>query len=209
MRQFWERKISCPMASRMAFPDALTNFHSLIEELFADFTNGHHGTLSFFPAEQRNLIMDAGQKQQLLELRYHGFTRLVEPYSLTFKRRQDGVAQEYFYAWDCTGGSSGPGIKTFFNYNIEALTLTDEKFEPRYEIEVSKAGELHGDTSFTRQGSVSARGHRRTVTRAARYTIQCSYCSRTFARETRRTTTMRPHKDRFGNQCHGRRGYFV
>jgi hypothetical protein len=50
---------------------------------------------------------------------------------LSFKRRGDGLGQEYFYAWDQTGGrSSGPGIKTFLDYDIQDLQPTDEIFEP-------------------------------------------------------------------------------
>ena len=36
------------------------------------------------------------------------------------------VAREYFYAYDRTGGSSGPGIKAFVHDKIAALEKTEE-----------------------------------------------------------------------------------
>ena len=61
-----------------------------------------------------NPILQAGSDLTLLHVTYNGIEREVEPYSLAFKRRKDGVAQEYLYGWDLTGGrTSGPGIKTF------------------------------------------------------------------------------------------------
>ncbi len=94
---------------------------------------------TFFPAELRNPILEAGGSKRLVELRYHGVTRLIEPYALSFKRRKDGVAQEYFYGYDRTGGrTSGPGIKSFLAPAITAITVTDQQFEPRHEIELAK-----------------------------------------------------------------------
>jgi hypothetical protein len=105
--------------------------------------------------------MDAGAQRKLLRLTYAGRTRLVEPYALRFIRRRDGIGQEYLYVWDRTGGSSGPGIKSLLNYRIDDLAITDEPFEPRYEIELAKAGELSERPTFSR-------GHRhRTQTRTA------------------------------------------
>lgn len=210
MKRFWESKISCPSSSRFPFADAVESFRTLVNELFSNFAPGRGATPLFFPAEYRNLIMEAGQSQKLLELHYHGVIRLVEPYALTFKRRQDGLGQEYFYAYDRSGGRrSGPGIKTFLNPDIQSLRITDQKFEPRYEIEVAKAGEVHSTTSFTGRRTSSYR--LRTPSRPIRsaFTIQCSYCGRRFDRQNRRSTTIRPHSDQSGNRCFGRRGYFI
>jgi hypothetical protein len=40
------------------------------------------------------------------------------------------------------------------------------------------------------------------------YVIQCSYCGKQFRRQTN-STGLNTHKDRYGNQCHGRVGYLV
>ena len=70
---------------------------------------------------------------RLLRVTYDGHSRLVEPYSLRYKRRKDGHAEEYLYVWDRTGGrSSGPGLKTFLNGKIQSVEATDDTFEPRF-----------------------------------------------------------------------------
>lgn len=85
--------------------------------------------------------MESAGSQTMLRLRYAGVNRLVEPYALSFKSRRDGTAREYLYAYDTTGGrSSGPGIKTFVPGKVQAAENTDIKFEPRFEIELKKAG---------------------------------------------------------------------
>lgn len=91
---FWG-KIVCPAASRFSFAQAVERLTGGLEELFAPFGYGQALERAFFPAELRNPILEAGGNRKLIELRYHGVTRLVEPYSLAFKRRKDGVAQEY------------------------------------------------------------------------------------------------------------------
>ncbi len=86
--------------------------------------------------------METGRLQRLLEVTYKGYTRVVEPYALAYKRRQDGVASEYFCVHDRSGGASGqPGIETFTNENLTALRILDETFEPRHRIELAKPGE--------------------------------------------------------------------
>ena len=87
--------------------------------------------------------MEAGSGLKLLRVTYNGHQRTVEPYSLAFKRRRDGYGQEYLYVWDRTGGQgTGPGIKTFLHERIQSLDVLRESFEPRYPVELSKAGEL-------------------------------------------------------------------
>jgi hypothetical protein len=109
-----------------------------------------------------------------------------------------------------TGGrSSGHGIKSLLNGKITALASTDIKFEPRFEIELAKAGEYGERTTFTssRRSGV-LRSTRTRPHRQARYRVRCAYCQRQFDR-TSPSAVMRPHQDGYGNPCHGRRGYRI
>lgn len=206
MRHFWENKIICAAESLLDFPAAVERFKGELGSLFSGFRYGERGHLAFFPAELRNPIMEAGANRTLLRLTYDGTVRMVEPYSLRFKRRTDGVAQEYLYVHDRTGGRSGPGIKGLLNYKIDGLTVTDERFEPRYEIELAKAGEFADRTTF------GGGFRRRTpVTRAPmrrRYRVQCAYCRKVFDRSTP-STRLNPHNNPYGSPCAGRSGYRV
>lgn len=210
----WEKYIEAPKQALIAFEDGVRTFRQGIEELFGA-PGYRRQQLAFFPAEFRNPIMEAASAQTLLRMTYGGVTRKVEPYSLVYKRKKDGVAQEYFYAYDQTGGqNSGPDIKTFLASGIQGIELTDEKFEPRYVIELSKAGEP-GNKSHFGQGFSRPRASRPAPTRSSRrsgsgtvFILQCPYCMKTF-RRTSRSSTLNAHKDSYGNRCYGRVGSII
>jgi hypothetical protein len=156
--------------------------------------------------------MESASDLKLIELTYDNKTRIVEPYSLVFKRRaSDGFAQEYFYAFDRTGGhSSGPGIKSFFHHKIQNIKKTETAFEPRFPVELSKAGEFAGQTYFgsTFRGTAHRRARRIAVFSGKIYIVECSYCGKRFPRK-KYSTRLRRHRDRFGNSCHGRSGFIA
>lgn len=209
MRGYWN-KIVCLAESRMDFTLAVSRFKGELRSLFSSFGHGERNQLAFFPAELRTPIMQAGRSQTLLRMTYDGVPRLVEPYALAFKWRKGGTGQEYLYVWDQTGGrSSGPGIKSLFNWKIESLENTDIKFEPRFEIELAKAGEYGERTTFSpSRGFGNLRSTRADTRAQARHRVRCTHCQREFDRTTP-SAVMRPHKDSYGNPCPGRRGYRV
>lgn len=124
-------------------------------------------------------------------------------------------AREYFYAFDRTGGQrSGPGIKTFLHERIQSLAITEEAFEPRYEIELAKSGETPRKSYFGSPFGGRSRTTRARVPARCRnpfapvYTVQCPYCLKTFKR-SKASTVLNAHKDSKGYPCHGRRGYLI
>lgn len=155
MRHLWDNTITCARGSLPEFTGTVTRWKDELSLLFADFHLGEHGQGAFYPAKLRTPIMEAGAERRLMHLTYDGHQRLVEPYALRFKRREDGVGQEYLYVWDRTGGRhSGPGIKSLFHHKITDLTVTDEPFEPRYEVELAKAGEFSDRIGFGRERGI-------------------------------------------------------
>jgi predicted nucleotidyltransferase component of viral defense system len=220
VRGFWDR-IVCPAATHFSFDHAVSVLQSGLESLFTDFTSGAGRFGACFRPELRNVIIEAAQNHTLLRLTYQGRTRLVEPYSLVFKvrRASDGVAQEYFYGYDQTGGTSGPGIKTFVQANVDHMESTAEPFVPRFPIELTKEEEgestlVAGPRPFVAQelGAVARRGvhlRRRTSTSTSIYTLKCSYCGKTFKRTKRGSTKLNPHSNGYGSPCYGRVGYWV
>ncbi len=208
IKSLWEKYIVCPIKGRINFEEAQQNFLENIKSLFGESIYGTERF--FFPPELRNPILEAGAAKTLLRIVYHHQERLIEPYSLIYKVRKDGVGQEYFYAWDRTGGRSGPGIKTFTNNKIQGLENTDIKFEPRYEIEVAKAGE-YGKTSyfskpFSRTSKTSSIYSSRSS--SPTYVYQCPVCNRTFKRK-KRNPSLRRHKGGYGNFCFGKRAILI
>ena len=134
------------------------------------------------------------------------------PYSLVFKRRRDGFGQEYLYVWDRTGGDSGPGIKTFLHDRIQGLEILAERYEPRYPVELSKAGEF-GSKSYFGQPFGAAGGQRRRRARVRHfgsrlvYVVECSYCHRRFTRTRLRTRLRHERQSMVGAEhAAGQRG---
>jgi predicted nucleotidyltransferase component of viral defense system len=209
-RAIWHKYLVCPAQSLFDFDTAVARFRENIEAVFADLRVDYYGQLAFFPSRFRNVIMQGASDLTLLDITYDNQRRLIEPYSLVFKRRRDGFGQEYFYAYDRTGGrTSGPGIKTFLHPKIQSLANTAERFEPRFPIELGKAGEFAGKGYFGggfRRASVRSQ---RSPNRTGRvYIVECSYCGKRFPRK-RYSTRLRSHKDQYGNQCFGRSGYIA
>ncbi len=199
----WDN-IVCPLKSKISFGSAAEAFQTMIGDLFTSVDiNKRPG--QFFPSSLRNPIMQAAHSLTLLEVVYDGRRRLVEPYSLLFKRRLDGVAREYLDVYDQTGGKRPAGRKLFVADKIASIKNTTEVFEPRFEIELKKAGEVVGSIDFKRRsgsgfgGRQSSRYH---------YRVACSVCGKRFPRETY-NTRLSPHKDKYGNRCIGRIGYMV
>lgn len=214
-RGYWH-KVLVPAASRISFDSALEALRAGVSELFEPYAVGGRGELAFYPSHLRNPILDAGANRKLLKVTYHGVTRIMEPYSLVFKRRtSDGVAQEYFYAFDRTGGQrSGPGIKTLMHYDVQHLEVLDETFDPRFEVTLTKAGDTDQSGYFTgnrgpRSGFGAPRPARRTTMRSGpTYVVQCRVCSKRFDRKTR-STSVNAHKNPWGSPCSGRSGMIV
>lgn len=211
----WNKYIVCPRQAWIGFEEGLSRFKEDIASLFGSF-GFRRAQVAFFPANYRNPIMDAGSSMTLLRLTYDGVQREVEPYSLVYKRRRDGVEQEYFYGYDRTGGQrSGPGIKTFVASGVQRLEATEEKFEPRFPVELSKAGEPAGKgyfgSPFSRLGTGRSAVGPRSVGRfrsGAIYILQCPYCMKTFRRSVR-STRLNKHTDNYGNRCYGRVGTII
>ena len=217
IKSFWNEYIVCPKLSLFSFDEAESWFKtvvgeifSLVEPRFAYAGTAGRSSLSYFPSSFRAPIMEAARLHRLLRFVYDGLQRTVEPYALVFKRRRDGIAREYFYAWDLTGGRSGEvGIKSYIADKVHSVTIAEETFEPRFPIELTKSGGYFGKP-FSGAG-VRTFSSRRAQTRSAlavQYTLECPYCNKRFKRPNY-DTKLNEHKDRYGNRCYGKVGYMV
>jgi len=210
LSQYWS-KIVCPKVSRFSYDHALQTLKAGVASLFAPFNYGAGHAPAYFPPQLRNAILQAATDLTLLRLVYQGRERLVEPYSLAYTvRRSDGVAQEYFWAYDRTGGRSGPGIKSFVRSGIQGMTNTSIGFQPRFPVELSKAPTRGGVSMFAARSPsrLATAGRRVRSSGGVTYTVECSYCGKRFTRKTS-STRLNPHKDRWGHPCSGRSGYRV
>jgi hypothetical protein len=159
-RAAWEKYVS-PIASRIDFEKAHDGFRTAIESIFEGIQIREWGPQPFYPSHFRNLILEAGASRKIMKMTYDDrHERLVEPYALSYKRKKDGEAAEYFYVWDLTGGGSEPGLKTFFHHRIKNLAIAEQTYEPRYPVELSKAGEYGANRYFGKPFSHKTRASR-------------------------------------------------
>jgi predicted nucleotidyltransferase component of viral defense system len=212
-RRSWEKGIICAKHLIFEVEDAISYFIVELEGLFEIYPDNGYGAFAYFPSEMRTAIMEAGRNQTRLKIRYKSTDRLIEPYSLKYLQRKDGKQREYFYVYNCSGGGKPPGVRCFVHENIQSIESTDEKFDPRYQIELSKAGEKpenpylfdpnRPERSTTPRISILGRR-----SRTIKYVYKCGHCGKSFIRSIR-DHALKPHKSKSGYQCGGRTGYYV
>jgi predicted nucleotidyltransferase component of viral defense system len=212
-------KIICTRDVRFDFDDAYGKFTSEIEALFDGVTENSSHDRYFFHAETRNKIMKAGKEQTLLRVVYQGYERLVEPYSLKFQEKSDGVEKEYLYVWNISGGSSPkPGIRMFVPENLTSIENTEEKYTPRYEIELCRAGEYPEERYlYDRKKKIEKEYKKIFKIRAPKqtrypksrvssfgptYVYKCGTCGKLSYRKTM-DGVLKPHKSKNGFTCYG------
>jgi predicted nucleotidyltransferase component of viral defense system len=213
IKELWTRHIVCPIKSALGFEDAVGRFIGHLRDLFKGHSEevGWRGQEIYFPAPIRNVILDAGSRMTLVRMTYQNEERLVEPYSLKFMRLKDGRAREYFYGWKVSGGQSPPGIKRFVASEFQSAAVTDIAFEPRFAVEVSKAGDASQIGTFSTGRRIPAFGITRPRRQAAsgiHYMFRCTHCNKRFVRSSF-DSTLRPHKRRGGYPCYGTYGSYL
>ncbi|MEI6831737.1 MAG: nucleotidyl transferase AbiEii/AbiGii toxin family protein [Candidatus Omnitrophota bacterium] len=210
-RAYWDKALICAKQLVLGVEEAIALFLSDLDNLFGIYSDNGYAQFIYFGPELRVPIMDAGRTQTLLKIRYKGSDRMVEPYSLKYLQRKDGAEKEYLYVYNRTGGENQPGTRCFVSERIESIENTEEKFEPRFPIELSKAGEKpENPYLFDPNKPVHVPGLRRGVYNQAspQYIYQCSFCGKKFTKSTY-NGNLRPHKDKNGYPCSGRFGYYV
>lgn len=78
-------------------------------------------------------IRYAARNRLCAEIRYGDVTRIVEPYSLRLSRKGNTLLYAFELLKD---GSPGEGLKSFHVAKIQAATITDSPFTPRYVVEL-------------------------------------------------------------------------
>lgn len=216
-REFWDKGIVCAKSVIIGVDDAITRFVSDLENLFSIYPDNGYADFAFYGPDLRVPIMKAARSQTLLKVVYKGEERLVEPYSLKYLQRRDGVQREYFYAYNCSGGSNPPGIRCLVADKFQSIENTDTKFTPRegFIIELSKAGEspenpylFDPNKPTPRPRAHFGRFTSRRQSFGPKYVYQCNYCGKKFTKSTN-SSSLNPHKDKYGYPCSSRYGYYV
>jgi len=148
-------------------------------------------------------IRFAAANRLCVDLAYQGSKRLIEPYSL----RRTSEGNILLFAVRHRSGEP----RSYRVDRIQGAEISQESFNPRYAVELSPAGPISAPPLPSRAGMSSPRRRTRTSTRDAygpKYVFECTYCGRKFTRKST-NSSMKPHKDKSGYPCPGRRGYLV
>lgn len=211
-RQFWVKTIICSKQVIFEVEEAISFFLADLESLFSIYPDNGYAQFAYFGADVRMKIMEAGRSQTVLKIRYNGEDRTVEPYSLKYLQRKDGVQREYLYVFNKSGGSNVPGIRCFVPENIQNIENTEDKFTPQYQIELSKAGEKPENPYLFDPNKPMRPVRTRTSIfgrpSITKYVYQCSACGKQFTK-TKMNGTLNAHKNKSSYPCYGRYGYYV
>ncbi|MDB5188221.1 MAG: hypothetical protein JWO50_741 [Candidatus Kaiserbacteria bacterium] len=220
-RQEWAKSVVCAKEFLIGVEDAIIAFTTDLELLFAGYSDSGFAQFAYFNADHRATIMHAARTQTLLRFRYNGADRTVEPYSLKYMQKRDGSEREYFFAYNKSGGTNPPGMRSFISDKVETLENTDVKFIPQYPIELSKSGEIPEDRYLfdPNKPEKAPRAPRMQTVRTLRpqgqrfsgglkYIFKCGVCGKRFTRNNH-DSSMRPHKGKGGYQCYGTYGIYI
>ena len=211
-REYWNKSLICAKSIYFDVEEGISIFVQNIEKAFTLFPDNGYNDFAFFGPELRVPIMEAGRNQTLLEIVYKGEKRMVEPYSLKYLRRKDGLEREYFYVYKQSGGQSSPCVQSLVADNFQGITNTDIKFKPQFQIELCKSGELPENPYLfdpnRPQRPIRSFSNRSTSrSYGIKYSYKCSVCGKTFTRNSM-TNSLNKHKNKNGYDCYGSYGIY-
>jgi hypothetical protein len=147
-------------------------------------------------------IRFAGANRLIVQFRYSGRVRSVEPYSL----RRSSKGNVLLHAWEIESNH----IKAFDVTKIDEVRVSDRGFAPRYQVEFTAGGSVNiAVPTITLTGSSTPRRYLRSRRGASgpTYVFTCPVCGKEF-RHRRNDAALRRHKTKDGAwYCTGRRGY--
>jgi predicted nucleotidyltransferase component of viral defense system len=136
-----------------------------------------------------------------IELGYHRTNRIIEPYSL--RRTTEGNL--LLYAVKVNNNE----IRAYRVDRIESVKVTDNTFQPRFQIEFSPSGNIDAPPTERKiikyKQPLLKKDHK---TFGPTYIFECSVCGKRFKR-SKYDSTLKPHKDKNGYMCIGRYGNYV
>lgn len=153
------------------------------------------GRVRYAHASDFNLqrIQFAAANRVCIVLRYHNKTRTVEPLSF----RTSAAGNQLFYGFE----REAHHIKAYSISEIQAIEITNIAYTEKHPVEISASGKI-SMPPIRRTSSISR------ARTDSNYVYECSLCGKKFNRK-KKDSILRPHKDKNGRPCSGRRGILV
>lgn len=149
-----------------------------------------HANLTNFQLQR---IQFAAANRVCIKLRYSGKTRTVEPISF----RTSSAGNRLFYAYERETNHA----KAYSISKIQSIEITNIAYSEKYPVEISSSGSIAMPPIQRKSYSYSSSND-------SKYVYECPFCEKKFYRK-KRDSLLRPHKDKDGYPCSGRRGILV
>lgn len=143
-----------------------------------------------------NKIQFAATNRVCIKLRYNNKLRTVEPLSF---RINTSTGNRLFYGHERDSGHP----KAYSISKIQSIEITNIPYTEKYPVEISATG------SISMPPIRKAATARRSSSGSYPYKVRCPMCQKTFSRKRMSDTKLNKHKNQYGGNCSGRRGYIV
>lgn len=143
-----------------------------------------------------NKIQFAAANRVCIKLRYNNKLRTVEPLSF---RINTSTGNRLFYGHERDSGHP----KAYSISKIQSIEITNIPYTEKYPVEISATG------SISMPPIRKAATARRSSSGSYPYKVRCPMCQKTFSRKRMSDTKLNKHKNQYGGNCSGRRGYIV
>jgi predicted nucleotidyltransferase component of viral defense system len=149
-----------------------------------------------------DIIRFSAANRLLVELRYQGSTRVIEPYSL----RRTSEGNVVLHAHNVERNEH----RSYRVDRIEGARATERVFAPRHQIELTATGSVSIQQNVATSPTIHVRSRptprtvrpMSTFSQGPTYIYECSVCGKTF-RRTSQTSRLNRHKDKMGYPCFG------
>lgn len=162
------------------------------------------GRTGYFTSEPSGLnkIQFAAANRVCIKLLYSDKLRTVEPLSF---RVNASTGNRVFYGHERDAGH----VKAYSISKFQAVEITNIPYSEKHPVEISPTGcfsmpPIRRPATIGRRPSV-----RHSYPMSYPYKVQCPICLKTFSRKRMSDTKLNKHKDQYGGNCSGRRGYIV
>lgn len=149
-----------------------------------------HANLTNFHLQR---IQFAAANRVCVKLKYSGKTRTVEPISF----RTSSAGNRLFYGFEREANHA----KAYSISKIQSIDITNTSYVEKYPVEISSSGRIL-------MPPIQRKSTYFSTSQESKYVYECSLCEKKFYRKNR-DSKLRPHKNKDGYPCTGRRGILL
>jgi len=149
-----------------------------------------------------NKIQFAAANRVCIKLLFSDKLRTVEPLSF---RTNTKNGNRLFHGYE----REAEHAKAYSISKIQSVEITNEPYIEKYPVEISPTGSISMPPIRRSDSNRLSSSVRFGSSSSYPYKVQCPMCQKTFPRKRMSDTKLNKHKNQFGRNCTGRRGYNV